>query len=267
MSVQEDVRHGAEVDPATVTRAEICIAACADAWRGDGEILASPMMTVPTIAARTARATFEPDLLLSDGESKLYAGTWALGETPPADTVEGYVPFRRIFDILWSGKRHVMMGPSQVDRFGNANISALGDFARPTRQLLGVRGAPGNTVNHPTSYWVPRHSTRVFVGKVDVVAGVGYDRARAVGGDVERDVEIRRVVTNLAVLDFGGPDRTMRLASVHPGVTVEQVVEATGFELDVPGEVPESRLPTAEELRIIREVVDPRGLRDKEVRA
>ncbi len=69
MSVQEDVRP--EVDAATVTRAEVCIAACADAWRGDGEILASPMLTVPTIAARTARATFEPDLLLSDGERNL----------------------------------------------------------------------------------------------------------------------------------------------------------------------------------------------------
>ncbi len=265
MSVQEDVRP--EVDAATVTRAEVCIAACADAWRGDGEILASPMLTVPTIAARTARATFEPDLLLSDGESKLIAGTWAIGTTPPAEAVEGYVPFRKIFDILWSGKRHVMMSPSQIDRFGNANISALGDFARPTRQLLGVRGAPGNTVNHATSYWVPKHSPRVFVERVDMVAGVGYDRARAVGGDVARDLDIRRIVTNLAVLDFGGPDHAARLVSVHPGVTVDDVVAATGFPLDIPAEVPESRLPTVEELRVIREVVDPRGLREREVRA
>jgi acyl CoA:acetate/3-ketoacid CoA transferase beta subunit len=265
MSVQEDVRPG--VDAGAVSRAEVCIAACADAWRGDGEILASPMLTVPTIAARTARATFEPDLLLSDGESRLIAGTWAVDEQPPADAVEGYVPFRRIFDILWSGKRHVMMSPSQIDRFGNANISALGEFARPSRQLLGVRGAPGNTVNHPTSYWVPRHSARVFVDRVDMVAGVGYDRAAAVGGDVERDHDIRRVVTNLAVLDFGGADHRARLLSVHPGVSVDEVVAATGFELDIPAEVPESRPPSAEELRMIRDVVDPRGLRNKEVRA
>jgi acyl CoA:acetate/3-ketoacid CoA transferase beta subunit len=265
MSVQEDVRPG--VDAVTVSRAEVCIAACADAWRGDGEILASPMLTVPTIAARTARATFEPDLLLSDGESRLIAGTWAVDEQPPADAVEGYVPFRKIFDILWSGKRHVMMSPSQVDRFGNANISALGDFARPTRQLLGVRGAPGNTVNHPTSYWVPKHSPRVFVDRVDMVAGVGYDRAAAVGGDVVRDLDIRRVVTNLAVLDFGGTDQRARLRTVHPGVSVDEVVAATGFQLDIPAEVPESRPPSPEELRVIREIVDPRGLRDKEVRA
>jgi acyl CoA:acetate/3-ketoacid CoA transferase beta subunit len=265
MTLQQDARP--EDDSGTVTRAEICIAACADAWRGDGEILASPMLTIPTIAARTARATFEPDLLLSDGESKLIAGTWAVDEKPPADAVEGYVPFRTIFDIMWSGRRHVMMSPSQVDRFGNANISALGDFARPTRQLLGVRGAPGNTVNHATSYWVPKHSPRVFVERVDMVSGVGYDRARAVGGDVERDVDIRRVVTNLAVLDFGGPDRSVRLVSVHPGVLVEDVVAATGCELHVPDDVPESRPPTPDELRVIRELVDPRGLRENEVRA
>ena len=245
----------------TVTRAEVCVAACADAWRGDGEILASPITVIPTIAARTARATFEPDLLLTDGESKVIAGTWAVDEPAP-DTPESYLPFRTIFDVLWSGRRHVMMCPSQVDRFGNANISAIGDFARPKRQLLGVRGAPGNTVNHPTSYWVPRHSPRVFVPRVDMVSGVGYDRAAQHG----LSVDIRRVITNLAVLDFAGPDNAMRLASVHPGVTVDQVAEATGFELEVSGETPVTRLPSAAELRVIREVVDPRGLREREVR-
>lgn len=265
MTVQEDV--WTDPDATTVTRAEVCVVACAEAWRGDGEILASPMLTIPTIAARTARATFEPALLLSDGESKLVAGTWAVDEKPPADQIEGYVPFRTIFDIMWSGKRHVMMSPSQVDRFGNANISAIGNFSRPKIQLLGVRGAPGNTANHATSYWVPKHSTRIFVPAVDMVSGIGYDRARAVGGDVERDVDIRRVVTNLAVLDFAGPDHSARLASVHPGVTVDEVIDATGFELDVAAEVPVTRLPTTEEFRVIRELVDPRGLREKEVRA
>jgi acyl CoA:acetate/3-ketoacid CoA transferase beta subunit len=250
-----------------VTRAEVCITACAEAWRGDGEILASPVTTIPTIAARTARATFEPDLLLSDGESKLIAGTWALGETPSADMVEGYVPFRTIFDLMWTGRRHVMMSPVQLDRYGNANISVIGDFARPTRQLLGVRGAPGNTVNHPTSYWVPRHSPRAFVEKVDLVSGVGYDRAREVGPLVADSIDLRRVVTNLAVLDFATPDNTLRLASVHPGVSVDDVVAATGFDLVIDSDVPTTRLPEVDELEVIRELVDPRGLREREVRA
>ena len=72
------------------------------------------------------------------------------------------------------------------------------------------------------------------------------------------------MISNLGVLDLGGPGGSMRLLSVHPGVTVDEVREATGFELHVE-DVVESRLPTAEELRLIREVLDPKNLRDKEV--
>ncbi|MEV8514116.1 CoA-transferase [Dactylosporangium sp. NPDC051484] len=244
------------------TRAEVCVVACAEAWRGDGEILASPIGIVPVIAARLARATFEPDLLLSDGEATLVQGTWAIGAPPPV--VEGWMPFRAVFDLIYGGRRHVMMGPSQIDRYGNTNISAIGDFAHPTRQLLGVRGAPGNTVHHPTSYWVPRHGRRTFVAAVDMVSGVGYDRAAAVP-EAGRFHEVRRVVSNLGVFDFATEDHRMRLVSVHPGVTVAEVLDATGFDLVVPAEVPETREPTAEELTLIREVIDPSGVRAKEV--
>ena len=243
-----------------VTRADVCVVACAEAWRGDGEILASPMGTIPTIGARLARLTFEPDLLLSDGGAFLLADTPPVGTPAGQGVVEGWMPYRAVFDVVWSGRRHVMMGASQIDRHGNQNIACIGDFARPKAQLLGVRGAPGNTVNHPTSYWVPKHSTRVFVERVDMVSGVGYDRARGL-----RYHELRFVVSDLAVFDFATPDHVMRLRSVHPGVTVDDVVAATGFELAIPDDVPESRLPTDEELRLIREVLDPRGLRDKEV--
>jgi acyl CoA:acetate/3-ketoacid CoA transferase beta subunit len=244
-----------------ITRAEVCAVACAEVWRGDGEVLASPMALVPSLGARLARETFEPDLLLSDGEASFVAGPWALGAPPPAQ-VEAWIPYRGVFDLVWSGRRHVMMGASQIDRFGNQNISCIGDFARPTNQLLGVRGAPGNTVNHPTSYWVPKHSTRVFVEQVDMVSGVGYDHLQH--PEAARFHEVRRVVTDLAVLDFRTPDGSMRLASVHPGVTVDDVTAATGFSL-VTDDVQETRLPTDDELRLIREVLDPRGLRNKEV--
>jgi acyl CoA:acetate/3-ketoacid CoA transferase beta subunit len=248
----------------TASRAEVCIIACAEAWRGDGEIAASPMGLIPTAGARLARATFEPDLLLSDGEARYVTGTWALGQPAPGP-VEGWIPFRSVFDLVWAGRRHVMMSPAQIDRYGNANISAIGEYARPARQLLGVRGAPGNTVNHPVSYWVPRHQPRVFVPRVDMVSGVGYDRARAAGPAVAAFLDLRRVVTNLAVLDFCGPDRSMRLVSVHPGVTVDEVVASTGFELAIDARVPQTRLPTAEELALIREVIDPNGLTARDV--
>ena len=74
------------------------------------------------------------------------------------------------------------------------------------------------------------------------------------------------MVSNLGVLDFDTPDHAMRLRSVHPGVTVDEVVEATGFELVIPDEVPESRAPTPEEQRLTREVIDPHGFLAKEVK-
>ena len=117
-----------------------------------------------------------------------------------------------------------------VLHFGHQNFAAIGaDYARPKAQLLGFRGAPGNTVNNATSYWVPNHSPKVFVEKVDVVTGVGWDRAEAAGPAASAYADLRRVVTNLAVLDWETPDRRMRLRSVHPGVTVDEVVAATGF--------------------------------------
>ncbi|MFI8986937.1 CoA-transferase subunit beta [Streptomyces antimycoticus] len=249
----------------SVTRAECCVVACAEAWRGVGEILASPMGTVPTIGARLAKLTFSPDLLLTDGEALLIGDVPAVGSG--SQVTEGWLPYRRHLAMVAGGRRHVMMGASQLDAYGNQNISCVGDWAKPRRQLLGVRGAPINTLNNPTSYWVPRHSPRVFVERVDMVSGVGYDRAAAAEPATRRFHEIRRVVTDLAVLDFATPDRSLRLRSVHPGVTVDQVREATGFPLTVPDEVPHTRMPSAEELRLIREVLDPKALRDREVRA
>jgi len=232
--------------------AEVCVVACAEAWRGDGAILASPMGLIPVLGARLARLTFEPDLLLTDGEAFLVD---AAGE------VEGWMPYREVFTMLAAGRRHVMMGAAQIDRHGNQNISAIGDWKRPKAQLLGVRGAPGNTVNHPVSYWIPRHSPRVFTPRVDMVSGVGYDRGAR---------ELRVVVTNLAVLDFGPDsgetaDRVMRLRSVHPGVEVAEVAAATGFPLAVPDEVPVTRAPTEHELGLIRERLDPAGAREREL--
>ncbi len=253
------------------TRAEICAVAVAEVFRGDGEILASSFGTVPAIGARLAKLTFEPDLLMTDGIASLVDGvqpvSGPLAGSGSDLVVEGWLPFRSVFDLLWSGRRHVVMIASQIDRYGNHNFACIGPFEKPKAQLLGMRGAPGNTINHPTSYWVPNHSPKVFVEKVDLVCGIGYDRAAALGKQASRFHEIRRVVSNLGVFDFATPDHRMRLASVHPGVTVEEVVANTGFELVIEGDVPETRAPSDEELGIIRERLDPAGLRRREVKA
>ncbi|HEX4862742.1 MAG TPA: CoA-transferase [Acidimicrobiales bacterium] len=248
-----------------ITRAEVCILALAECFRGDGEIVANPIGTIPMIAGRLARASFEPDLMVTDGEAALVAGDEAFA-WPNGKVVEYYNPYRSMFDVVWSGRRHVVMGATQIDPFGNQNFAAIGsDYRVPKTQLIGFRGAPGNTVNHATSYWVSNHSPRVFVESVDVVTGVGWDRAVAAGGATLEYFDLRRVVTNLCVFDFEGPDHRMRLSGVHPGVTVEDVLGATGFEPALAPEVEETRSPTDEELRLIREVIDPQDLRSSEI--
>lgn len=250
-----------------VTRAEYCAVACAEVFRGDGEVMASAFGTAPALGARLARRTFAPDLVLTDGDAALVDGAPPLGARPSSLVYESHMPYRRVFDVVWSGRRNLIMMASQIDRTGNQNISAIGPHARPRAQLVGVRGAPGNTVNHTTSYWVPNHSPRSFVEQVDVVSGVGYARAAAAGPSATRFHEIRYVVSNLGVFDFATPDKVMRLASVHPGVTVDDVIAATGFALVVPDDVPETRMPTPEELELLRTVLDPSGARDREVPA
>jgi acyl CoA:acetate/3-ketoacid CoA transferase beta subunit len=255
-------------DASVATRAEVCVVACAEAWRGDGEILAAAMGTCSVLGARLARLTFEPGLLTTDGGALLTAEAIPLGAPVADDGAEGWLPFREHLWLVQNGRRHVMMGASQIDRYGNTNISVIGPWDRPKSQLLGSRGAPGNTICNPVSYWIPKQSPRVFVDKVDMVSGVGYDRARELGPSASRFHGLRRVVTDLGVFDFGTPDGAMRLVSVHPGVSVDEVVAATGFELATgAGEVPVTREPTGEELRLIREVLDPKSLRDREVKA
>ena len=211
----------------SVSRAEVCAVACAELFRDAGEIMVSPMANMVSIGARLARLTFSPDIVLSDGEARLLADTPALGA---AGAIEGWMPFGRVFETLAWGRRHVVMGANQVDRYGNQNLSAFGPLQHPTRQMFGVRGAPGNTINHATSYWVGNHSKRVFCDTVDVVSGIGWDKVDP-DNPAYRFVNVYRVVSNLGVFDFNGPDHTMRAVSLHPGIDAEQVRENTSFEV------------------------------------
>jgi len=243
------------------TVAEICIAACADTYHESGEVLAHAVGIIPALGARLAKLTTAPDLVLSDGEAFFLSGP----PTPDAEdtesmSVEGWAPFRRIFDIVATGRRQSMMGASQIDRFGNQNISLIGDWARPTRQLIGVRGVPGNTANHRVDYWVARHSARIFVEAVDMVSGVGNDRARTAGLTHH---QLGVIVTNLAVFDYAD-DGTVKVRSIHPGVEPQGVIDATGFAIEVDG-APLTRLPSTEELHLIRVVLDPLDERRREI--
>jgi acyl CoA:acetate/3-ketoacid CoA transferase beta subunit len=107
----------------------------------------------------------------------------------------------------------------------------------------------------------------VVVEEVDIVSGVGRARAEAAGSAATRFHDVHRLVTDLGVFDFGGPEHTLRFVSIHPGESVESVREASGCDIHADGDVPETREPTAGELVLIRELLDPSNLREREVPA
>lgn len=243
------------------TLAELAITACADAFRGNGEVLASGIGTLPRLGAGLARLTHSPELMMTDGEAYLIEDPIPLGPRAGPPPLSGYMSYARVFDIVWSGKRHVIIGPLQIDRWGQTNLSGVGDYAKPKIAMLGMRGLPGNSANHINSMFVPNHSKRVFVeGEVDIVGGVGYNPARWQPGMNNSAVDIRRVVTNLCVLDFEGPDHAPRVRSLHPGVGFDEVQAATGFALIRPDDLGETPAPDADALAIIARL-DPKNMR------
>lgn len=244
------------------TLVELLVVAASEAWRDDGEVLASGIGIVPRLGASLAKLTHSPQLMLTDGEAHLVEEPVPVGPRGNFQPrFSGYMPFARVFDCVWGGRRHAMITPIQIDRWGQTNLSAIGDRARPKVQMLGMRGLPGNSVCHANSMFVPSHSPRVFVrGEVDVVGGAGYNPQRWPAGAGRQSLDLRRIVTDLCVLDFGGRDHAIRVRSLHPGVTLAAVQAATGFPLEAPADVPTTAPPTPEQLEIIRRL-DPHGLR------
>ncbi|MEX5363563.1 ketoacid CoA transferase [Pseudomonas guariconensis] len=252
----------------TYSLAELMICTAAQAWRDDGEVLATGIGVIPRLAASLSMLDNNPRLMMTDSEAYMVA------EPVPLGARNGYVPkrdswmgFSRIFDNVWSGKRHAMIGPIQVDRFGQANISCIGgDYHKPKAQMLGVRGLPGNSISHANSFYVPSHNRRVFVeGECDVVASVGYNPARLARGWSLEDIDIRLIVTDLCVLDFLGPEHQVRVRSLHPGVSLDEVRDNTGFALHVPEHCPVTTAPTEAQLQLIQRL-DPHNLRASQLK-
>ena len=149
--------------------------------------------------------------------------------------------------------------PGQVDPNGNFNNIALGgDYARPRLRLPGTGGIPDVTVSMPNIYlYVPRHSRVTFVPSLDFLSGLGHhpDRRRGAGP--------RALISDLGQFDF--PNGRMRLTHLHPGVRLDQVQARTGFPLDTASPLPETEPPTEHELHLLREQIDPLGIRRLEL--
>ncbi|KZX55043.1 ketoacid CoA transferase [Halioglobus sp. HI00S01] len=251
------------------TLAELCIVAASKAFADEGEVLATGIGVIPRLAASLTMKTTNPDLMMTDSEA------WMLSEPNPIgkrgehhmQANESWMGFSRIFDNVWSGKRHAMLGPTQIDKHGQTNTSALGGtYEAPKVMMLGARGFPGNSISHPNSFFVPSHNTRVFMdGECDFVSSIGYNPERLPKGHSLDDIDIRLIVTDLCVMDFGGPDHQIRLVSLHPGVTAEQVQENTAYAVHIEGDIPTTEAPTEEQLAIIAQM-DPHNQRAYQIK-
>ncbi len=243
--------------------AELCITAGADIFREETpEAFLTLIGLAPRLAGSLAKKTFMPGAMMSDGEY------YFVSEPVPVGKREGYQPkkegrigYERVFDLIPKGNRHAFVGPVQVDRFGQMNLSVIGDYHKPKAALLGVRGLPGNTINNRTSMFFPVHNTKALVsGEVDMVSGAGYNPDRYPDGKFPPGLDHRQIITNLCVLDFTGEKHAIKVKSLHPGVSFEEVQENTGFELQRDEQIPTTPSPTAEDLKII-EALDPHNLR------
>jgi glutaconate CoA-transferase subunit B len=183
-----------------------------------------------------------------------------------ASSSRGLISHHDILSLTLRGKCDFQfLRPIQIDAEGSVNVSLIGTHEAPKYRFHGIAVADAMVLVNRVGLYVTEHDPRVFVERLSFRTGTGHVEAGAwrqrVGAPGNGPVS---VTTPLCVMDFETPERRARLRSVHPGVSVEEVVAATGFELVVPDSVPESEPPSAEELRVLREVVDPLGTRRAE---
>ena len=253
----------------TFSLAELMVSAASRVFDDDGEVLATGIGLLPRLAASLAMKTSNPGMMMTDSQSFMLSSPNPVSgmSSHEGQANENWMGFARIFDNVWSGARHALVGPSQIDRFGQTNIAALGGtYEAPKVQLLGVRGFPGNSISHANSFFVPKHSKRVFIeGECDVVCSIGYNPDRLPKGMSLDDIDIRQVITDLCVMDFNGANRQMRVISLHPGVSIDEVRDNTAFDVAVSEQLTTTEAPTEAQLAVIAEL-DPLNFRAKQLK-
>ncbi len=237
----------------------------------DGEIVAQGIAT-PLVAAAylLARQTHAPHLYFASA-----IGQGICRDSAPLslskieslwlDQALIHVGFvRAAADILPSLRPKEFFRPAQVDRFGNFNNVAIGknilneEHPKLRLRLPGTGGIPDVTTFISDIYlYVPRHSKVTFVEKLDVCSGLGHSPSRKRGSGAVY------LVSDLGQFDF--IHGRLRLLTTHPGVTIEQVQRHTGFPLEIAEELTETPLPTDQEINLLREQIDPLGIRKLEL--
>jgi glutaconate CoA-transferase subunit B len=227
---------------------------------------------IPVCAYLLARKTHAPELVWAASSIAIDADPACLGESTLSDSIwDGAVMLSNSPFDFWAwaqGMRYNTFAfrGAQIDRFGNVNNTVIGSYDKPKVRLPGGGGMADLGCMIPNIYlWSTTHNARIFVEQLDFRSGIGWGD----GGDHREKLGLpggpKLCVTNLCVMDFHPESKAMCLKSLHPGVSLETIQESTGFEVLLPeGDIPTTDPATTEELRILREEVDPTSMRLRE---
>lgn len=263
-------------DAADYSVDELMVSILADQFHNGDQTTNGMASFIPVAAFMLARLTHAPDLIW-------LASSGGLDPRPdriPASTLEAplwrdsimYIDqYTDFWNFVLNGRwiKKFCVGAAQLDQYGNANNSVIGtDYHAPRVRLPGTAGlADMGSIGKKLYFWNPNHSVRSMVEKVDFRSAAGY----LDGGDARQRLGLeggpQLVVSNLAVMDFHPVSKKMRLKSVHPGTSLEEVQAKTGFDLLLPEEpVPNTKAPTQVQVDLIRQSIDPDGMRKREFR-
>ncbi|MFN8464588.1 MAG: CoA-transferase [Caldilineaceae bacterium] len=219
---------------------------------------------LPNIACNLARYTVAPDLELiyesgvygaqparlplSIGDPTLVTG--ALSVVSMADLFGLYLQ-RGLVDVA-------LLGGAQIDRYGNLNTTVIGDYAHPKTRLPGSGGACEIAINARKVFMIMRLQRRAFVEKLDFTTSPGHQSG--LGPSAIPGGGPALTITDKGLFDFGGPEHTMRLVELYPGVTIENIRAEVAWSVAVADEVPVTPAPSVDELHLMRSQLDPQGL-------
>ncbi|GBC76794.1 3-oxoadipate CoA-transferase subunit B [bacterium HR08] len=251
---------------------ELMVVTLARQFRSEDIVLNGTVSFIPVAAIMLARATHAPGLTWVAGA----VGVDAYPEPLSGNTLDPtmwrrcvmYLPQEHMWSYVHRGVLETFcLRGAQIDKYGNVNNTVIGEYARPRVRLPGSAGMGDmGSLDKRIFIWTTTHTPRTFVERVDFRSCAGY----LDGGDARERLGLKNgpqlVITNLCVMDFEPESKHMRLKSLHPGVTLEEVQAQTGFRLLIPKAIPPTEPPTVEEIRLLREVIDPRGMRKLEFR-
>ncbi len=236
----------------------------------DGSIVLQGLTTpLATVAYYLAKATHAPNAYIYQLAGNIL--TYDLNSIPVSmmfnefQAMRGGLHFRsqmEVYQTIFTKTSSIVefFRPAQIDKYGNVNNSVIGDFESPKVRLPGAFGIPDALNFYPKILvYCPRHERRVFVENVDFKSGLGI-----YGKESSRKKEIR-IISNLGIFKIDKDTKVMQLLTKHPRVSIKEIQKNTSFDLIIPKDICETKSPTAHQLRLIRDRIDPNNIRKLEM--